>query len=172
MTRGNNVYGPRQYPEKLIPKFLHLAMAGKNFTIHGTGTQRRSFIHVDDVANAFVTVIHHGAVGETYDIATRNEQSILSVTRDICEVFGLDPEKHISHVENRAFCDDRFWMSSEKLEALGWKEETSWKDGLKATAEWYRENLDHWSGLDRALSAHPGRELAANQPLLIREERE
>ena len=62
ITRGNNVYGPRQYPEKLIPKFIHLAMAGRKFTVHGTGEAQRSYMYCEDVADAFCAVLHKGKV--------------------------------------------------------------------------------------------------------------
>lgn len=64
ISRGNNVYGPRQYPEKVVPKFIHRAMRGMSMCIHGPGEQQRSYLHVDDVAAAFDTILHRGVTGE------------------------------------------------------------------------------------------------------------
>jgi dTDP-D-glucose 4,6-dehydratase len=64
ISRGNNVYGPRQYPEKVVPKFIHRAMRGMDMCIHGPGEQLRSYLHVDDVAAAFDTILHRGVTGE------------------------------------------------------------------------------------------------------------
>merc|ERR1711998_733480 len=110
ITRGNNVYGPRQYPEKLIPKFIHLAMSGKKFTVHGTGSAIRSYMYVEDVANAFCFVLHKGKLGEIYNIGTLHERSVMSVANDISKAFGLNPDEQVTYVRDRLFNDARYWM--------------------------------------------------------------
>eukprot|EP00912_Choanoflagellata_sp_UC4_P000789 UC4_evm5s494 len=168
ITRGNNVYGPRQYPEKLIPKFIHLAMAGKKFTVHGDGSQQRSYMYVEDVASAFCAILHKGKTGEIYNIGTLHERTVMSVANDIAKIFGLDPQKQIVKVRDRLFNDARYFMSNKKLLSLGWKEETSWEEGLKMTADWYAANKNHWPNLDVALSAHPGESLKSNTPINLK----
>ena len=73
ITRGNNVYGPHQFPEKLIPKFIHQLYAKEKLTIHGTGENRRNYLHVSDVANAFDAILHRGKIGSIYNIGGTNE---------------------------------------------------------------------------------------------------
>jgi len=95
ITRGNNVYGPRQYPEKLIPKFLHLAMASKPMPVHGNGLQQRSYMFVDDVARAIGIVLTRGKIGEVYNIGTEEERTVMSVAKDICSIYGLESDKQV-----------------------------------------------------------------------------
>lgn len=155
VTRGNNVYGPKQFPEKLIPKFLHLAMDNQKLPIHGAGGQRRSYMHVDDVSTAFETILHKGKIGEVYNIASQQEFTVLDVARDICELFKLNPDTQIDYVEDRLFNDQRYFVDASKLLALGWEQKTMWKDGLASTAEWYKTHENHWSDVSFALRAHP-----------------
>ena len=79
ITRGNNVYGPHQFPEKLIPKFIHQLYAKEKLTIHGTGENRRNYLHVSDVANAFDAILHRGVIGSIYNIGGTNELTNLDV---------------------------------------------------------------------------------------------
>ena len=83
ITRGNNVYGPRQYPEKLIPKFILRLKDNKPCCIHGSGTNRRHFIHVDDVVRAFDLIVHRGVLGETYNIGSQYEYENIEVAKAI-----------------------------------------------------------------------------------------
>jgi len=164
ITRGNNVYGPRQYPEKLIPKFICLLAKGKPCCIHGNGNNKRSFIYVQDTVDAFDIILHKGHIGQIYNIGTSSERSNLEVAKDLIKIFGLsDKEKdYITFVENRLFNDFRYGMSSDKLRALGWKQQVDWVDGLKKTVEWYLKNVVNakrswWEGYESALVPHPRR---------------
>ncbi len=158
-TRGNNVYGPHQFPEKMIPKFSLLASKQRKLPVHGDGMATRSYLYVEDVAEAFDIVLHRGVPGEVYNIGTKKERTVKDVASEICKVFGLDPEASLEHVRDRAFNDQRYYISDDKLAALGWKERTSWKEGLKKTISWYIENGMHsyWDhgNVDLALEAHP-----------------
>ncbi|KAL0328388.1 UNVERIFIED_CONTAM: trifunctional UDP-glucose [Sesamum calycinum] len=109
-TRGNNVYGPNQFPEKLIPKFILLAMQGKILPIHGDGTNVRSYLYCEDVAEAFEVILHKGEVGHVYNIGTKRERRVIDVAKDICKLFKMDPESSIQFVENRPFNDQRMLM--------------------------------------------------------------
>lgn len=159
ITRGNNVFGPHQYPEKLIPKFICRLQRGLPCCIHGNGENTRSFIFVEDVAKAFDLILHKGTVGEIYNIGINVEQSNLKVAKDILELFDLkDKEKDlIVFVEDRKYNDRRYAIDSSKLNRLGWLPETEWKDGLKKTIDWYRTNSENWgrTALETALRAHP-----------------
>lgn len=163
-TRGNNVYGPHQFPEKMIPKFSLLASKKRKLPVHGDGMATRSYLYVEDVADAFDVVLHRGVPGEVYNIGTKKERTVKDVASEICNVFGLDPEASLEHVRDRAFNDQRYYISDEKLTALGWKEQTSWKEGLKKTIAWYMKNgkdayWDH-GNVELALEAHPSLQIS------------
>ena len=89
MTRCNNVYGPRQYPEKLVPKFILRRMDGQSMPIHGDGKQRRSYLYVDDVAEACWRLLERGIVGEMYNIGSDRERTVISVANDIARTVAL-----------------------------------------------------------------------------------
>ncbi|CAB1114697.1 unnamed protein product [Ectocarpus sp. CCAP 1310/34] len=158
ITRGNNVYGPHQYPEKLIPKFINQLMRGKKLTIHGTGSNKRNFLHVADVATAFEKILHAGVEGSIYNIGGTNEHSVLKVARDLMRIFELpseDGDKVTEFGDDRVFNDLRYTINSDKLAALGWKEEKTWEQGLKETVEWYRTNSSRFGDIEHCLVAHP-----------------
>ncbi|KAI4316202.1 hypothetical protein L6164_024205 [Bauhinia variegata] len=154
-TRGNNVYGPNQYPEKLIPKFILLAMRGEKLPIHGNGSNVRSYLYCADVAEAFDVILHKGAVGHVYNIGTKKERSVQDVAQDICKLFKLDPKQVIEFVQDRPFNDKRYFLDDQKLKKLGWKESTPWEEGLKMTIDWYKKNPDWWGDVSTALHPHP-----------------
>lgn len=158
VTRGNNVYGPKQFPEKLIPKFTLLASRGKQLPVHGDGHAVRSYLHVDDVAAAFDCVLHKGQVGETYNIGTQKERSVVDVAKDICRVFDL-PEDRIVNVRDRAFNDLRYYINDSKLAGMGWTEKKDWMTGLRETVDWYLKHgfADYWENgsVEAALAPHP-----------------
>jgi len=157
VTRGNNVYGPGQYPEKLIPKFCMRALAGQTLPVHGTGSSVRSYLYVEDVAEAFDAVLHRGVVGDVYNISTQKERSVLEVAQEICKVFGLNEAETIQYVEDRPFNDCRYFLEDSKLAALGWTERTPWDVGIKRTIDFYRNSArDFWPhDISQALKPHP-----------------
>ncbi|CAA0808452.1 Trifunctional UDP-glucose 4-6-dehydratase/UDP-4-keto-6-deoxy-D-glucose 3-5-epimerase/UDP-4-keto-L-rhamnose-reductase RHM1 [Striga hermonthica] len=154
-TRGNNVYGPNQFPEKLIPKFILLAMRGKTLPIHGDGSNVRSYLYCEDVAEAFEVVLHKGEVGHVYNIGTKKERRVIDVAKDICKLFNMDSDKSIEFVDNRPFNDQRYFLDDQKLKNLGWSERTTWEEGLRKTIEWYTSNPDWWGDVSGALIPHP-----------------
>ena len=93
ITRGNNVFGSHQYPEKLIPKFINLLERDQPLCLHGDGSHRRSFIHVEDVARAFDAVLHKGKTGEIYNIGTEFEISNLEVAKTLLSEYNLVPQE-------------------------------------------------------------------------------
>eukprot|EP00320_Phaeocystis_rex_P019351 CAMPEP_0119060680 /NCGR_PEP_ID=MMETSP1178-20130426/4612_1 /TAXON_ID=33656 /ORGANISM="unid sp, Strain CCMP2000" /LENGTH=370 /DNA_ID=CAMNT_0007041809 /DNA_START=73 /DNA_END=1185 /DNA_ORIENTATION=- len=159
ITRGNNVYGPHQYPEKVIPKFIRRLVNGMKCCMHGDGSNSRHFIYVTDVAAAFDVILHKGVTGETYNIGCDEEFTNLQVAEELVRAVcpGKDPKSMIEHVTDRPFNDVRYYLNFNKLTALGWKPEMCFKDGLKTTVEWYvSRDKDWWScGTDSSLAAHP-----------------
>lgn len=157
ITRGNNVYGPHQYPEKLIPKFINQLLRGRPVTLHGTGQNTRNFLYVEDVARAFEIILFKGQVGLIYNIGGDNENANIDVARALIKLAGFaDKESELmTFVEDRAFNDLRYYINSSKLHELGWKELVSWEEGLKITFEWYRDNSSRYGNIESALVAHP-----------------
>ncbi|KAJ8423452.1 hypothetical protein Cgig2_009354 [Carnegiea gigantea] len=136
-TRGNNVYGLFEFPEKLIPKLTLLGMRGDKLPVYGEGSNLRSFLYAEDVAEAFDVILHWGEDGEV-------EKRVIEVARDICEILGINHEKMIDHVDDRPHNDRRYLIDDRKLRELGWREKTEWEEGLRKTVEWYKENGGSW----------------------------
>jgi dTDP-glucose 4,6-dehydratase len=171
VTRGNNVYGPHQFPEKMIPKFTLLASRGAPLPIHGDGQSVRSYLFVEDVAAAFETILFKGTVGEVYNIGTQKERSVLSVAADIARHFdpSADPAAARTFVRDRAFNDRRYFICDKKLLALGWREQVGWEEGLERTIKWYKEvggKRSYWENgdMDAALAPHPTLQQAGLMP--------
>ena len=125
IVRCNNVYGPNQYPEKLIPKFIKLLREGKKLTVHGTGETRRNFIWADDVAVATELIYNKGEINEIYNIGTTQEFSVLDVAKILVEKMTEDKalENHVVFIEDRPFNGFRYSVDTRYLRELGWKEE-------------------------------------------------
>lgn len=157
ITRGNNVYGPHQFPEKLIPKFTNQLMKGMKLTLHGDGSNTRNFLYVTDVANAFDIIMHKGEPGHVYNIGGDNELPNVQVAKDLLKLFGYEGEedKWLTFVPDRQFNDLRYTINSSKLHSLGWTEKMSWEEGLKATVEWYKKFTGRYGNIEDALVAHP-----------------
>ena len=130
--RCNNVYGPNQYPEKLIPKFKKLLREGKKCTIHGRNCAqiKRAFMHVDDVVDAVEVVWKKGTPGEIYNIASDDEMTVMEVTQIAIETLKStkDYDEWIEYVEDRPFNDRRYHICSKKLKALGWSQKKTRED--------------------------------------------
>jgi len=147
ITRGNNVYGPGQYPEKIIPKFLMQVMKNTPLTIHGSGENARHYIHVRDVAAAFLKILCLGEIGTIYNIGIEDEKTNLEVAKTLLSLLGK-PADFYTHVEDRKFNDFRYPVNSDRLLSLGWSPTVSWEDGLRETIDWYKENFSsYWPGL-------------------------
>lgn len=125
IVRCNNVYGPNQYPEKLIPKFIKLLREGKPLTIHGRGETRRNFIWAHDVASATTLILEKGENNGIYNIGTSQEKTVLEVAELLVNMMTPDRilENHIVFVEDRPFNDFRYSVDSTQLRELGWREE-------------------------------------------------
>jgi dTDP-glucose 4,6-dehydratase/UDP-glucose 4,6-dehydratase len=126
------VYGPNQYHEKLIPKFIKLIKEGKKCTLHGTNSAnlKRAFIHVDDVTSAVLNVWKYGTPGEIYNISSDYEVSVLDVAKIIIEesTGTNDYDKWLINIPDRPFNDERYYINSDKLRKLGWKQRKNLDD--------------------------------------------
>jgi dTDP-glucose 4,6-dehydratase len=136
ITRGNNVFGPNQYPEKLIPKFIQQLKSGEKVTIQGDGSNVRAFLHVKDVCRALTIVLEKGNPGEIYNIGSdeESEYSVSEIARILIKMMFPDLEdvnSKITYVEDRPFNDKRYYISNSKVKCLGWKIEVDFHAGLK-----------------------------------------
>ena len=144
ICRGSNNYGPRQYPEKLIPLCVLNALAGDHLPVYGDGRQVRNWLFAEDFSRAIDTVLLKGAPGEAYNVGGPDEEQNIDVVRRILDLTGRDGSL-IEHVTDRPGHDRRYSLSSEKVRALGWEPLTRFEDGLPRTVDWYRENEWWWA---------------------------
>jgi dTDP-glucose 4,6-dehydratase len=135
ITRGNNVYGPNQYPEKLIPKFIKLLNENKKVTIQGDGSNVRGFLHVYDTVRAFEYILEQGEIGEIYNIGCDEgmEYSVLDIAKLLIKLMKNTEnfEEWIEYIEDRPFNDKRYYISNEKVKKLGWEIKINFEDGIK-----------------------------------------
>jgi dTDP-glucose 4,6-dehydratase len=143
VCRASNNYGPYQYPEKLIPLCVLNAMHGDPLPVYGDGMQVRNWLYVTDHCRGIDVVLRSGDAGETYNIGGPDELHNIDVVRTIIELTGAD-ESLIQYVKDRPGHDRRYSLSSEKTEALGWKAQVPFTEGIAATVEWYRKNAWWW----------------------------
>ncbi len=135
ITRGNNVYGPNQYPEKLIPLFIKLLKEGKKVTIQGDGSSMRAFLHANDTVRAFECILEKGVIGEIYNIGcdSHMEYSVEEVAKLLIQhIKGTTTEYDdwIEYIEDRPYNDKRYYISNDKLKQLGWTIEVNFIDGI------------------------------------------
>lgn len=143
ICRGSNNYGPRQYPEKLVPLMVLNALAGDPLPVYGDGRNVRNWLFVEDFARAIGVVLEHGGPGEVYNVGGPDECSNLEVVRRILGLCDRD-ESLIEFVADRPGHDRRYSLSAEKVSALGWSAMTRFVEGLERTVHWYRDNAWWW----------------------------
>lgn len=135
ISRGNNVYGPNQYPEKLIPRFIEQLKNDKKVTIQGQGSAVRAFLHAYDTARAFECILEKGKIGEIYNIGCDEgmEYSVMEVARILIKLIKNTEnyDEWITYIEDRPFNDQRYYISNEKVKKLGWSITVDFMDGLQ-----------------------------------------
>jgi dTDP-glucose 4,6-dehydratase len=136
ITRTCNNFGPRQHPEKLIPKFIQNAADGKSLPVYGDGSNVREWIYIEDNCRALDVVLREGTVGEVYNIGSHTEKTNLEVTEEILNAVGAS-EDLIKFVEDRAGHDQRYALETEKINALGWEPEYTFEQGVNRTVDYY-----------------------------------
>jgi len=135
ITRGNNVYGPNQYPEKLIPRFIKQLKEDLPVTIQGDGTNVRAFLHVLDVCGALECIIEKGELGEIYNIGSDDnyEYSVLEIAEKLIKLIKNTDNynKWITYIPDRPFNDKRYYISNEKVKQLGWSINVDFDAGIR-----------------------------------------
>lgn len=134
ITRGNNVYGSNQYPEKLVPKFIKLLKENKKVTIQGNGSTVRAFLHAYDTARAFEIILEKGVIGEIYNIGCDEgmEYTVIDVAKMLIKMIKNTEnyDEWIEYIEDRPFNDKRYYISNQKLKNLGWDIKIKFEEGL------------------------------------------
>jgi dTDP-glucose 4,6-dehydratase len=150
IVRPFNNYGPRQHPEKVVPRFITQALTGAPLTIHGDGHASRDWLYVDDHAEAIEALIEapvEALAGEVVNVATGVDISVSDIADLVLEAVG-ETESTKLHVPERLGQVDRHIGSTEKMAALtGWRARTTFADGLERTVAWYRENEAWWRSI-------------------------
>jgi dTDP-glucose 4,6-dehydratase len=145
ICRGSNNYGPRQYPEKLIPLCILNALHGDPLPVYGDGRQVRNWLYVEDFCSGIHAVLLGGRPGEAYNVGGPDECQNLEVVRRILQLTGRD-ESLIEYVTDRPGHDRRYSLASDKLRAeLEWEAAVGFDEGLRRTVDWYRTNEAWWS---------------------------
>jgi dTDP-glucose 4,6-dehydratase len=151
ITRCTNNYGPRQFPEKLIPKIIILAQQGKKIPVYGNGKNIRDWIFVDDHCDAIIKILMDGKSGETYNISANNEIDNLTIVKKILSMMEKSTDL-IEFVEDRPGHDFRYSLNSSKLsEQFGWSIKTDFENGLEKTIKWYQLHADWWKNLSKKI---------------------
>lgn len=166
LSNCSNNYGPYHFPEELIPLTITNALLGRDLPVHGTGTNVRDWLYVDDHARALHAIVTKGVPGQRYVVGGHNQKSNLEVVHGICELLdeaaprddGLSHMAAITFVEDRPGDDYRYAIDPSKIEReLGWKAEETFATGLKKTVDWYLTNEMWW--LTLRLKSYAGERL-------------
>jgi dTDP-glucose 4,6-dehydratase len=149
ITRGSNTYGPRQFPEKLIPLFVTNALEGRSLPVYGDGLQVRDWMHVDDHCAGIATALELGEEGGVYNIGAGQERTNLDVVRQIVEVTDASDDL-IRYVPDRPGHDRRYALDTDSIRNLGWRPVHSAEEGLTDTIRWFVEHPDWWQAAKSA----------------------
>lgn len=140
IVRSCNNYGPRQTPDKLIPRTIKCLLEQQQIPVYGKGLQIREWLHTSDNCAALLKILKSGKIGETYNISSGQEYTNIDVVKEVCNLMEKD-HKYISFVDDpRPGHDFRYSVNSQKLRDLGWAPIYKFKDGLQKTVEWFLMN--------------------------------
>ena len=154
ITNCSNNYGPKQHPEKLIPKLIYNILNNKNLPIYGKGINSREWIFVEDHCNALYKISKNGKIGNFYNIGSNKDVTNIKISQNLLKLaklkFKVGKNVKIKFVKDRPGHDIRYALNSKKiLKELKWRPETKFKIGLLKTFNWYLENLSYYSSFDK-----------------------
>ena len=159
LIRANNLYGIRQYPEKIIPRFICHMLLDRKLPLHGDGKARRHYLSARDFADAVVLLAERGEIGQTYNVGTTEEYTNHEIASLVAQSFGRKPEEVIEYVSDRPFNDSRYSISWDKLARMGWAPRRRLATDLSGLVDWFQDNLDRYATLldipPRQRIAHP-----------------
>lgn len=151
ITRCTNNYGPRQFPEKLIPKTIILAKQGRNIPIYGNGKNLRDWIFVDEHCDAVYEILMKGKSGQAYNISANNEISNVQIVNKILEIMDKSNDL-IEFVEDRPGHDQRYSLDSSKIKnELEWSTKINFEEGIRKTIEWYEKNFSYYESISNEI---------------------
>merc|ERR1712000_284054 len=166
IVRSNNVYGPHQYPEKIIPKFSCLLHRGQPVVLHGDGSPTRRYLYASDAADAFDTILHRGVLGQIYNVGSSDEISNLDLCHKLVDLIrpaasssssSGASRRWIKYTHDRPFNDRRYAVDASKLRRLGWSQKVGLEEGLRRTVDWYSQFGESWWGdITHVLTPFPG----------------
>jgi len=139
IIRSNNIYGPKQFNDKVIPKFISQLLNNNKVTIQGSGDCIRSFLYIDDLVKCLELIMLNGKIGEIYNIGLGEEISIIELAKKIIKMIKQteDYGSYISYIKDRDFNDRRYYISDDKIRLLGWNRRITLDEGLEKTIKWY-----------------------------------
>jgi len=154
ITNCSNNYGPRQHPEKLIPKIIYNIINNKEIPIYGKGTNSREWIYVKDHCEALIKIFKKGKIGNFYNIGSNKNETNVGITKKILKFskkkIQIGDKVKIKYVKDRPGHDIRYALNSNKIiKDLNWKPRTSLKDGLTKTFDWYLNNQNYYLKLKK-----------------------
>tara|TARA_B100001939_G_C16903667_1_gene601220 strand:+ start:76 stop:1041 length:966 start_codon:yes stop_codon:yes gene_type:complete len=139
IVRGNNIFGKRQYPEKLIPSCIYNLLKNKPIRLHGNGKHIRCYLSVNDFADAVYLLIKKKKIG-TYNIGNNKYYRNIDVAKLICRNLNFNPKKFIKFIKDRPFNDKRYSINISKIKTLGWKPKRNLNSEIKSIIKWYSNN--------------------------------
>ena len=154
VTNCSNNYGPKQHPEKLIPKLIYNIMNNRPLPIYGKGTNSREWIYVKDHCEALIKVFNKGKLGEFYNIGSNKNLTNLQVTKELLKkskkIIQLGKKVKISFVKDRPGHDIRYALNSNKIKKeLNWYPKVNFSQGIQLTLNWYIENKSYYKSLSK-----------------------
>ena len=154
VTNCSNNYGPKQHPEKLIPKLIYNILSNKKLPIYGKGQNSREWIYVKDHCEALIKVFLKGKIGETYNIGSNKNLNNLQVTKEILKnskkIIKLGKKVKINFVKDRPGHDIRYALNSDKIKKeLNWYPKVNFSQGIRLTLNWYLENKSYYKSLSK-----------------------
>ena len=139
-VRANNIYGTRQYPEKLISKTIYNFINNKKMTIHGNGNNYRYYLSVKDFCDGLVQIIRNGKYQEIYNIASDKKYKVTDVIKMISKFLNKEYKKNVKHVNDRPFNDKIYKINCNKLKKLNWRVKNNLTDDISSIIDWYKKN--------------------------------
>ena len=154
VTNCSNNYGPKQHPEKLIPKLIYNILNNKPLPIYGKGKNSREWIYVKDHCEALLKVFKKGKIGEFYNIGSNKNLNNVQVSKELIRIsekkIKIGMKVKIQFVKDRPGHDTRYALNSAKIKSkLGWKARTNFRQGIKLTFDWYRKNTNYYKSLSK-----------------------
>ena len=140
IIRGNNIYGARQYPEKLIPSCIFNLIKNKKIKIHGNGKNVRCFLSVLDFADGIILLLKKNLNG-IFNIGNNKYFRNIDIAKKICKLMNKNPKKNISFTEDRLFNDFKYSINSDKIKKYGWKVKRKLENDLPDIIDWYKKNI-------------------------------